>query len=385
MAFGDVTASTNGNAGALFSSTAAAAGVKGVGNLSDIAQLQLVLANLLLADPSTVAIPAGDVLAGTFGANKAGGADTGAYVFPGNVSLAAGILAIVSGANLVDLTITGGGVTGTNSTNTVAITDTWNTTGAPTGIKYAITNTASDSASLLMNLLAGVAGATSIWNVRVDGLVTQAGGLTIAGALSGVTSAAFSTLLSSLTALATPSALTSTSLNVFASTVSGATLMGFGTTGDVTLKNRAGTDVIVVGPNSTAVSVAGALTLLAGALSSSATLGIGYKTGAGGVVTQASNRSTVVTLNTTVGQITGNAASLAASTSATFTVINTTVAATDLILLSVVSGPTANTSVFSIGSVGSGLFTIRAANVSTAAGDVGAPVLNFAVLKGAIS
>ncbi len=385
MAFGSLTASSNGAASSQLVSTASLAGVTGLGGLSELAQVQLVVANLLQADPSTVQIPAGDVLAGTFGANKAGGADTGAYVFPGNLSLAAGILAITSGANLVDLTITGGGVTGTNSTNTVAVTDIWNTTGAPVGIKYAVTNTASDSASLLMNLLAGAAGATSIWNVRVDGLVTQAGGLTIAGPLSGVTSAAFSTLLSSLTALATPSALTSTSLNVFASTVSGATLMGFGTTGDVTLKNRAGTDVIVVGPNSTAVSVAGALTLLAGALSSSATLGIGYKTGAGGLVTQGSNRTTAVTLNTVVGAITGQATSLAASTSASFTVVNTTVAATDLVLLSVVSGPTANTSVFSVSAVNSGNFVIRAANVSTAAGDVGAPVLAFAVIKGVTS
>lgn len=55
----------------------------------------------------------------------------------------------------------------------------------------------------------------------------------------------------STTALATPSAFAATQGAFFASTVSGATLMGFGTTGDVTLKNRAGTDVAYVGPNTT--------------------------------------------------------------------------------------------------------------------------------------
>lgn len=89
--------------------------------------------------------------------------------------------------------------------------------------------------------------------------VTMAGALAITGALSGVTSATFSTLMVSSTALATPSALATTGLNAFASTVSGAVLMGFGTTYDVALKNRAGTDVLGIGPNTTATTLAGAL------------------------------------------------------------------------------------------------------------------------------
>lgn len=67
----------------------------------------------------------------------------------------------------------------------------------------------------------------------------------------------FGTKLVSTTALATPSALAATAMNLFASTVSGATLMGFGTTNDVSLKNRAGTTVLGVGPNTTAVNVVG--------------------------------------------------------------------------------------------------------------------------------
>jgi hypothetical protein len=43
--------------------------------------------------------------------------------------------------------------------------------------------------------------------------------------------------------------------------VSGATLMGYGTTGDVTLKNRTGTDVLVVTANSAAVAITGVLSV----------------------------------------------------------------------------------------------------------------------------
>lgn len=92
--------------------------------------------------------------------------------------------------------------------------------------------------------------------------VTMAGALAITGALSGVTALTYSTLLSSVTALATPSALAATALNAFASTVSGGVLMGFGTTHDVALKNRAGTTVLGVGPNTTAITMAGSASVV---------------------------------------------------------------------------------------------------------------------------
>lgn len=75
------------------------------------------------------------------------------------------------------------------------------------------------------------------------------------GALTTAASLTFGTLLASTTALATPSALAATALNVLASTVSGGTLMGYGTTSDVTLKNRAGTDVFMVAPNEVRASI----------------------------------------------------------------------------------------------------------------------------------
>lgn len=112
--------------------------------------------------------------------------------------------------------------------------------------------------------------------------------------------------------------------------------------------------------------------------------GIGYVTGqgVGGSVSQLTDRTTAVTLNKLAGTITGQATSLAASTSVSFTVNNTTVAATDVIILSVASGPTANTSIFTVAAVAANSFNIRVANISTATADTGAPVINFVVIKG---
>ena len=59
------------------------------------------------------------------------------------------------------------------------------------------------------------------------------------------------TYLTATTASATPTALAASQSFGFLSTVYGATLMGFGTTADVTLMNRAGTPVVAISPNST--------------------------------------------------------------------------------------------------------------------------------------
>lgn len=84
----------------------------------------------------------------------------------------------------------------------------------------------------------------------------------------------------STTAITTPTAFAATEMRAFASTVSGAVLMGYGTTGDVTLKNRAGTDVLWIGPNTTTTTLAGALVVGASAavplLFNGATTGASY-------------------------------------------------------------------------------------------------------------
>jgi len=139
-------------------------------------------------------------------------------------------------------------------------------------------------------------------------------------ALGGVTSVTYTTKSISTTALATPSALVATTSEVFASTVSGATLMGYGTTGDVTLKNRAGTDVLVVTANTLNVTMAGALAM-AGALSGVTTLAASGSIAAnGGVVIAASQALTGTVANSTISGFLSVAA-----TTGTFTNVGGTV------------------------------------------------------------
>ena len=65
---------------------------------------------------------------------------------------------------------------------------------------------------------------------------------------------------------------------------------------------------------------------------------LGYTAAASGSVTQATSKSTGVTLNTSCGTITMNNASLAAATNATFTLTNSKISVSDAIILSIVSG-----------------------------------------------
>jgi hypothetical protein len=118
--------------------------------------------------------------------------------------------------------------------------------------------------------------------------------------------------------------------------------------------------------------------------SSSPSAGVGYATGAGGAVTQATNKSTAVTLNTVCGQITMNGAALAASTSVGFTLNNSAIATTDVVVLSIDSGATANSYVAFVDAVGAGSCHIHVRNVS--AGSLSeAIVISFAVIKAVTS
>ena len=67
----------------------------------------------------------------------------------------------------------------------------------------------------------------------------------------------------------------------------------------------------------------------------------GYITGDGGTVTQATSKSTAVTLNKKCGTVTMNGAALAADAIVSFTLTNSTIAATDVIALIHASGGTA--------------------------------------------
>jgi len=125
-------------------------------------------------------------------------------------------------------------------------------------------------------------------------------------------------------------------------------------------------------------TIANALTLSStGNLTVNSPAGIGYGTGAGGTVTQATSRVTGVTLNKPTGSITlVSAAGLA--TFQSFTVTNSTVAATDVVQVSQKSG----TDLYQIfvTAVAAGSFRITFA--TTGGVTIEQPVFNFAVIKG---
>lgn len=106
----------------------------------------------------------------------------------------------------------------------------------------------------------------------------------------------------------------------------------------------------------------------------------------GSTVTQATNRSTGVTINALSGTITTNTTSLAAGASAEFTVTNSTVEASDVIVVSQRSGSTnvagvaGTTSVYPV-TVANGSFILSVQNSSSTTAEVGAIIVNFLVMK----
>jgi hypothetical protein len=109
--------------------------------------------------------------------------------------------------------------------------------------------------------------------------------------------------------------------------------------------------------------------------------GLGYGTGSGGTVTQATSKSTAVTLNKPTGQITMNNAALAAGTSVSFNVVNSLATTGDVCVVVVSWG--IDPSKYSVrAGCGSGYLQITVKN-ETAGSLSEALVINFALIKGA--
>jgi hypothetical protein len=113
-----------------------------------------------------------------------------------------------------------------------------------------------------------------------------------------------------------------------------------------------------------------------GVIASTGTAGVGYATGAGGAVTQGTSRTTGVTINKTSGAITLFSAA-GSATAATFTVTNSTVAATDVIILNQKSGTDLYDLKVTAVSAGSFNITFNTTGGTTTE----QPVFNFAVIK----
>jgi hypothetical protein len=107
---------------------------------------------------------------------------------------------------------------------------------------------------------------------------------------------------------------------------------------------------------------------------------IGYSTGTGGTVTQATNKATGVTLNKRCGQITLNNASLGAAAEVSFTLTNSVIAATDVVMICIGSGATAGSYTVQCDAVAAGSCRISVGNTSSGSLSE-AIVLNFVVIK----
>lgn len=97
-------------------------------------------------------------------------------------------------------------------------------------------------------------------------------------------------------------------------------------------------------------------------------------------VTQATNRTTGVTLNSLTGQVTTNTTSLAAGAQATFTVTNSKVAANDLVVIAQKGGSNSTGTDVFVSAISAGSFAITVDN-NAAGAETGAIVISFAVIK----
>jgi len=113
---------------------------------------------------------------------------------------------------------------------------------------------------------------------------------------------------------------------------------------------------------------------------------IGYSSAAQGTVTQATDKSTGVTLNKSAGRITMNNAALAGATAVSFILTNSMISINDTIIVNVSSNTTgsalgAYTTYVSYLAAGSALITLR--NLTAATSYSEAVIINFSVIHGA--
>ena len=106
---------------------------------------------------------------------------------------------------------------------------------------------------------------------------------------------------------------------------------------------------------------------------------LGYAAAAQGTVTQATSKSTAVTLNTSAGRITMNNAALNATTNVTFTLNNSKIGLNDVMVLSVSENATAGAYNCWVSgkAVGSASITVRNISASPLSEAV---VINFAII-----
>lgn len=128
-------------------------------------------------------------------------------------------------------------------------------------------------------------------------------------------------------------------------------------------------------------TLTGAVTASSSVKSTNATAGIGYGTGAGSTQTQSTSKSQGVTLNAVCGEITMNNATLNRETAVSFTLTNSAIAATDVVVVNIKSGATVNAYNVGVTAVAAGSCRIQLHNILSGVDLSEAVVLSFAVIK----
>lgn len=149
----------------------------------------------------------------------------------------------------------------------------------------------------------------------------------------------------------------------------------------LTIDAKGSGTIVLAGTSTGGITLTTAVTAASSVKSTSATAGVGYGTGAGGAVTQATSASTGVTLNTITGRITTVALTTAAGAEEEFTVTNSAIAATDVVVV----GTTytgAGTPAVIVKGIAAGSFVINIMNLHDANALNAAVGINFAIIKG---
>lgn len=326
--------------------------------------------------------------------------------------------------------VVNGGALGTPSSGTLTNTTGFplaNLSGAGTGILAALAiNTGSAGAPVLFNGALGTPSSGTVTNltgtasININGTVGATTPTTGAfTTLTASTSVALTSNLNGTTTYTANNNSSGASATAYYEASNGTNIIRFGMRGtsqtaygalaantafiygasDFTIMSDGGKIVFAAGNNAEDIRIsasgglsigtttdagAGAVLANTSIKSQGATAGIGYATGAGGTVTQITSKSTAVTINTVCGQITTHNAALASGAFVRFTVNNSSLAATDVIVLNMKSGNTAEGYNYQIDSKAAGSFVISMRNV-TGGSLSEAVVFDFAIVKGVSS